>query len=74
MGKGKTFFTKNNPNYVGKVVSDTPKADMSNTLNVNSDGYGKEVEVKIPQGEPTVNKVGGQRRMLKDKKSKVKWY
>ena len=39
MGKGKTFFTKNNPNYVGKVVSDTPKADMSNTLNVNSDGY-----------------------------------
>ena len=74
MGKGKTFFTKNNPNYVGKVVSDTPKADMSNTLNVNSDGYAKEVEVKVPQGEPTVNKVGGQRRMLKDKKSKVKWY
>ena len=74
MGKGKTFFTKNNPNYVGKVVSDTPKADMSNTLNVNSDGYGKEVEVKIPQGEPTVNKVGGQRRMLASKKSSVKWY
>ena len=74
MGKGKTFFTKNNPNYVGKVVSDTPKADMSNTLNVNSDGYAKEVEVKIPQGEPTVNKVGGQRRMLASKKATVKWY
>ena len=74
MGKGKTFFTKNNPNYVGKVVSDTPKADMSNTLNVNSDGYAKEVEVKVPQGEPTVNKVGGQRRMLASKKSKVSWY
>ena len=74
MGKGKTFFTKHNPNYVGKVVSDTPKADMSNTLNVNSDGYAKEVEVKIPQGEPTVNKVGGQRRMLASKKSSVKWY
>ena len=74
MGKGKTFFTKNNPNYVGKVVSDTPKADMSNTLNVNSDGYGKEVEVKIPLGQPTVNKVGGQRRMLASKKSTVKWY
>ena len=74
MGKGKTFFTKNNPNYVGKVVSDTPKADMSNTLNVNSDGYAKEVEVKIPQGEPTVNKVGGPRRMLASKKSSVKWY
>jgi hypothetical protein len=55
-------------------VSDTPKADMSNTLNVNSDGYAKEVEVKIPQGEPTVNKVGGQRRMLASKKSSVKWY
>ena len=74
MGKGKTFFTKNNPNYVGKVVSDTPKADMSNTLNVNSDGYAKEVEVKIPLGQPTVNKLCGQRRMLASKKSKVSWY
>ena len=74
MGKGKTFFTKNNPNYVGKVVSETPKADMSNTLNVISDGYGKEVEVKMPLGQPTVNKVGGQRRMLASKKSKVSWY
>ena len=74
MGKGKTFFTKNNPNYIGKVVSETPKADMSNTLNVNSDGYAKEVEVKIPLGQPTVNKVGGQRRMLASKKSKVSWY
>ena len=74
MGKGKTFFTKNNPNYVGKVVSDTPKADMSNTLPINSDGYVKEVEVKIPLGQPTVNKVGGQKRMLASKKSIVKWY
>ncbi len=74
MGKGKTFWTKNNPNYVGKVVSDTPKADMSNTLPINSDGYGKEVEVKVPQGEPVVNKVGGQRRMLASKKSKASWW
>ena len=74
MGNGKTFWTKNNPNYVGKVVSETPKADMSNTFNVNSDGYAKEVEVKVPQGEPTVNKVGGQRRMLASKKSKVSWW
>ena len=74
MSKGKTFWTKNNPKFIGKVVSDTPKADMSNTLNVNSDGYAKEVEVKVPQGEPTVNKVGGQRRMLASKKSTVKWY
>jgi len=74
MGNGKTFWTKNNPNYVGKVVSETPKADMSNTFNVNSDGYGKEVEVKIPKGAPVVNKVGGQRRMLASKKSKVSWW
>ena len=74
MGKGKTFFTKNNPNYVGKVVSETPKADMNNTLPINSDGYGKEVEVKMPLGQPTVNKVGGQKRMLASKKSTVKWY
>jgi len=31
-------------------------------------------EIKIPEEIPTVNKVGGQRRMLADKKSKVKWY
>ena len=74
MVKGKTFFTKNNPKYVGEVVSDTPKADANNTFSVTADGYAKEVEVKIPQGEPTVNKVGGQRRMLASKKSTVKWY
>ena len=42
---------------------------------VNKDGYAKGgVEVKIPEGIPTTNKDGGQRRMLKDKKSEVKWY
>ena len=74
MGKGKTFFTKNNPNYVGEVVSDSPRADANNTLPINADGFGQEVEVKIPLGQPTVNKVGGQRRMLASKKSKVSWY
>ena len=74
MGKGKTFFTKNNPKYIGEVVSETPKADMNNTLPINSDVYAKEVEVKMPLGQPTVNKVGGQRRMLASKKSKVSWY
>ena len=74
MKKQKTFFTKNNPNYVGPVVSDTPKADANNTLSVNADGYAQEVEVKIPLGEPTINKVGCQRRMLASKKSTVKWY
>ena len=42
---------------------------------LNKEGYLKGgVEVKIPEGIPTINKVGGQRRMLADKKSKVKWY
>ena len=42
---------------------------------LNKEGYLKGgVEVKIPDGIPTVNKVGGQRRMLADKKSKVKWF
>ena len=42
---------------------------------VNKDGYLKGgVEIKIPEGIPTVNSVGGQRRMLAEKKSKVKWY
>jgi len=42
---------------------------------LNKEGYLKGgVEVKIPEGIPTVNSVGGQRRMLKDKKSKVEWW
>ncbi|MDC1485839.1 hypothetical protein N8086_02830 [Pelagibacteraceae bacterium] len=72
--KPKTFFTKNNPKYVGPVVSDTPRADGTNTCNINSDGFSKEVEIKVPLGEPTINKVGGQKRMLASKKSSVKWY
>ena len=74
MGKGKTFFTKDNPAYVGKVVSDTPKANSENTLKTNSDGFAEAVDCKIPLGQPTVNKVGGQKRMLASKKSSVKWY
>ena len=74
MGKGKTFFTKHNPKYIGEVVSDTPKADAKNTFSVTADGYAKETEVKMPSGQPTVNKVGGQKRMLASKKSTVKWY
>ena len=42
---------------------------------LNKDGYLKGgVEIKIPEGIPTVNKVGGQRRMRPEKKSEVKWY
>ena len=42
---------------------------------INKDGYLKGgVEIKIPEEIPTVNKVGCQRRMLAEKKSKVKWY
>ena len=42
---------------------------------VNKDGYPKGGDpVKIPEGNPTTNKVGGQRRMLKEKKSEVKWF
>jgi len=74
MKKEKTFYTKNNPNYVGPVVSDTPRADANNTLSVNADGYAQEVEVKVPNGQPIINKVGGQKRMLASKKSSVKWY
>ena len=31
-------------------------------------------EVKIPEGIPTTNKVNGQKRMLAEKRSTVKWY
>ena len=72
--KPKNFFTKNNPNYVGPVVSDTTRADGSNTLKTNADGFAEAVEVKVPLGQPTINKVGGQKRMLTSKKSSVKWY
>ena len=42
---------------------------------LNKDGYLKGgVEVKVPEGIPTKNNVGGQRRMLKDKKSEIEWW
>ena len=42
---------------------------------LNKDGYLKGgIEVKIPEGIPTKNKVGGQRRIRPEKKSEVKWY
>ena len=42
---------------------------------LNKDGYLKGgVEVKIPEGIPTKNKVGGQRRMRPEKKSEVSWW
>ena len=42
---------------------------------LNKDGLLKGgVEIKIPEEIPTKNKVGGQRRMLKDKKSEVSWW
>ena len=42
---------------------------------MNKDGYPKGgVEVKIPEGIPTTNNVNGQKRMLAEKRSTVKWY
>ena len=42
---------------------------------INKDGYPKGcVPVKIPEGIPTTNKVNGQKRMLAEKRSTVKWY
>jgi len=42
---------------------------------LNKDGLLKGgIAVKIPEEIPTTNKVGGQRRMLKDKKSEVSWW
>ena len=41
----------------------------------NKDGYAKGgVEYTVSEKIPVVDQVGGQRRMLKDKKSKVKWF
>ena len=42
---------------------------------INKDGYPKGgVPVKITEGIPTTNKVNGQKRMLAEKRSTVKWY
>ena len=41
----------------------------------NKDGYAKGgVEYKVAEKIPLEEQVGGQRRMLKDKKSKAGWY
>ena len=41
----------------------------------NKDGYAKGgVEYTVSEKIPVEDQVGGQRRMLKDKKAKVKWF
>jgi hypothetical protein len=47
---------------------------LTTLLKVNADGFAESVEVNVPQGQPIVNKVGGQKRMLASKKSSAKWY
>jgi hypothetical protein len=52
------------------------KKDINHSKFVNKDGYlkgGVEVEMTNPQ-ETQEQQVGGQRRMLAEKKRKAKWY
>jgi hypothetical protein len=64
----------------GGSVNNTSRSEFGNLVDhsqfLNSDGYAKggvDVEVSNPQ-ETQVEPVGGQRRMLAEKKRSAKWY
>ena len=62
-----------------KMISKKDKEPFYKGVNfskfTNKDGYAKGgVEYTVSEKIPLEDQVGGQRRMLKDKKSKVKWY
>ena len=58
-----------------KKIKNGDKVSIDHSQFINKDGYPKGgVEVKIPEGIPTTNKVNGQKRMLAEKRSTVKWY
>ena len=61
------------------VKNSSSRSEFGNLVDhsqfLNSDGYAQEVEVEVSNPQETqLEQVGGQRRMLPDKKRKAKWY
>jgi hypothetical protein len=67
------------PMAKGGSVNGTSRSEYGNLVDhsqfLNSDGYAQAVDVEVSNPQETqLEQVGGQRRMLPDKKRKAKWY
>jgi len=63
----------------GGSVNNTSRSEFGNLVDhsqfLNSDGYAQSVDIEITNPQETqLEQVGGQRRMLPEKKRKAKWY
>jgi hypothetical protein len=63
----------------GGSVNNTSRSEYGNLVDhsqfLNSDGYAQSVDIEMTNPQETqLEQVGGQRRMLPDKKRKAKWY
>jgi len=63
----------------GGSVSGTSRSEFGNLVDhsqfLNSDGYAQSVDIEMTNPQETqLEQVGGQRRMLPEKKRKAKWY
>jgi hypothetical protein len=67
------------PMAKGGSVNGTSRSTYGNLVDhsqfINSDGYAQSVDIEMTNPQETqLEQVGGQRRMLPDKKRKAKWY
>ena len=67
------------PMAKGGSVNNTSRSEYGNLVDhsqfLNSDGYAQSVDIEMTNPQETqLEQVGGQRRMLPDKKRKAKWY
>ena len=67
------------PMAKGGSVNGTSRSEYGNLVDhsqfLNSDGHAQAVDVQVSNPQETqLEQVGGQRRMLPDKKRKAKWY
>jgi hypothetical protein len=67
------------PMAKGGSVKGTSRSEYGNLVDhsqfLNSDGYAQSVDIEMTNPQETqLEQVGGQRRMLPDKKRKAKWY
>lgn len=67
------------PMAKGGSVNGTSRSEFGNQVNhsqfLNSDGYAQAVDVEVSNPQETqIEPVGGQRRILSEKKRSAKWY
>jgi hypothetical protein len=67
------------PMAKGGSVNGTSRSEFGNLVDhsqfLNSDGYAQSVDIELTNPQETqLEQVGGQRRMLPEKKRKAKWY